>query len=46
MNKQKLAKIAVKGVLGLGISALIGATIKQETKIQDIIDGYFTPKDI
>jgi hypothetical protein len=44
MDHQRLVKIAVKATLGLGVSALIGATIKQETKIQDVIDNYFQSK--
>lgn len=44
MDKQKIAKIVVKGVLGLGVSALIGTTIKAETKVGDAIDAYFQSK--
>jgi hypothetical protein len=40
----KYVKFAVKGVLGIGVSALIGATIKQEAKIADLIDSHFASK--
>lgn len=41
----KIVKIAVKVGLGLASSALIGATIKQETLIQAALDSYFKSKD-
>lgn len=44
VNQQKIVKIVVKGALGLGVSALIGATIKTESKIGDVIDQYFASK--
>jgi len=41
MNKQTLVKTAVKLTLGLGVSAIIGSTIKAETKVQDALDAFF-----
>jgi hypothetical protein len=41
---QKLVKIAVKAGLGLAVSALIGATVKCETRAQDSIDAFFAAK--
>lgn len=45
MNQQKIIKIVVKGALGLGVSALIGATIKTENKIGAVIDTFFENKN-
>lgn len=44
MNKAKLAKIVVKTVLGFGVSAAIGYTIKGEKLAGVKIDNYFDSK--
>lgn len=46
MDKAKLAKFAVKGALGLVVSAAIGSLIKTEKSIGSVIDDYFKPSDI
>lgn len=42
MNKQMLAKIVVKGAVGLVVSAGIGYAIKGERVLGAKIDEYFT----
>lgn len=44
MDKAKLTKIALKLAVGAVTSVLIGATIKQEKRVGDLIDGYFENK--
>lgn len=42
-NKQNVARLVVKGALGLAISASIGYAIKAEKFLGVRIDEYFTP---
>jgi len=44
MDKSKLAKFAVKGAIGLVTSVVIGATIKQETRVTNLVEQYFANK--
>lgn len=37
----KFAKILVKGAISIGISAVIGYTIRLEKEIEKRIDGYY-----
>lgn len=41
----KLAKILVKGAISIGISAVIGYTIRLEKEIEKRIDGYYDEED-
>lgn len=41
----KLAKLLVKGALGLAVSAAIGYTIKMENKLGERIDEHFEPEE-
>jgi hypothetical protein len=38
---QKLLKFAVKSVIGLAFTAVVGYTIKLEHKVEDKIDEHF-----
>lgn len=44
MNKALLAKYAVKAVIGGVTAVLIGTTIKQEKRVNELLDNYFTSK--
>lgn len=41
MDKNKIAKLVVKGVIGLAVSAAIGTMIKTEKAVGTAIDEYF-----
>jgi hypothetical protein len=43
--KPEIAKMAVKGAIGLVFSAAIGYIVKAEHKIDDRIDAHYASKD-
>lgn len=45
MIQPRVAKLVIKGVFGLAVSALIGYTIKMEHKVDDKIDEYYDKED-
>jgi len=44
MDKAFIAKTAIKIAVGLASSALIGATIKQEKQLVEIVNKHFSEK--
>lgn len=44
MDKAKVAKFVVKGVIGITVSAAIGSMIKMEKGVGLKIDEYFNSK--
>jgi hypothetical protein len=44
MNKAKLVNTLIKVSIGAVTSVLIGATIKQEKRVNDLLNAKFEPK--
>jgi hypothetical protein len=44
MDKAFIAKTAIKIAVGLATSALIGATIKEEKRVLEIVNKHFGEK--
>ena len=44
MDKAKVAKFAIKAVIGGVTAVMIGTTIKQEKRVGELLDTYFSNK--